>query len=137
MVYVNGINHRACCLDLSTNILQFSGANNPLYIISDGDLTEIKGNKQPVGPYSDKVPFTNHEIQLKKGDMIVLFSDGFADQFGGPLGKKYKYAKFKQFLLKHSDESMDTLNKNIVIEFDAWIQHHEQIDDVCVVGVRI
>lgn len=133
----DGMDIALCCIDLTTNILQFSGANNPLYIISNGDLTEIKGNKQPVGPYSDKVPFTNHEIQLKKGDMLVLFSDGFADQFGGPLGKKYKYAKFKQFLLNHSNESMDTLSKNIVAEFESWIQHHEQIDDVCVVGVRI
>jgi serine phosphatase RsbU (regulator of sigma subunit) len=126
-----------CCLDLDTKILEYAGANNPLYIISGEELTEIKANKQPVGLFEERVPFTNHEVQLNDHDVVVLFTDGYADQFGGPQGKKYKYAKFKNFLIDHSQEPLSELHTHLVGEFDEWIEGHEQIDDVCVMGVRV
>lgn len=133
----DGMDISLCCLNLDTQVLEFSGANNPLYVISGDELTEIKANKQPVGLFEDKVSFTNHEIQLKENDVVVLFSDGYADQFGGPQGKKYKYSKFKNFLIDHSQEPLSDVYRQLVAEFDEWIEGHEQIDDVCVLGIRV
>ncbi|MFN5909847.1 MAG: SpoIIE family protein phosphatase [Bacteroidota bacterium] len=133
----DGMDIALCCLHLSTGKLEFSGANNPLYVISDEELMELKGNKQPVGLFEDRVPFTNHELQLKAGDLIVLFSDGFADQFGGDLGKKYKYTRFKLLLTGLSTAHTETIGKELIREFETWLEGYEQIDDVCVFGVRI
>ena len=133
----DGMDLALCCLNLDTNELEFAGANNPLYIISNGEMKEIKGNKQPVGPHTEKVPFGNHLIQLEKGDVIVLFSDGYADQFGGPDGKKFKYNRFKSLLIDQSASSLTEAGRNVSAEFDFWKQWHDQVDDVCVLGVRI
>ena len=133
----DGMDVALCCLHLDTLKLEFAGANNPLYIISDEELTEIKGNKQPVGLFEDRVPFTNHEVQLMENDVIVLFSDGYADQFGGEQGKKYKYTRFKLLLKGLSGESVNSMEQMLAKEFDSWSEGHEQIDDVCVFGVRI
>jgi len=133
----DGMDAALCCLDLDTNMLEFSGANNPLYIISDGQLEEIKGNKQPVGPHTDKVPFTNHNRLLKQGDVLVLFSDGYADQFGGPNGKKFKYNRFKSLLIENGENTLHECGRTISAEFDFWKQLHDQVDDVCVLGVKI
>jgi serine phosphatase RsbU (regulator of sigma subunit) len=133
----DGMDLALCCLDLDTNELEFSGANNPLYIISQGELREIKGNKQPVGPHTEKVPFVDHRIQLEKGDVVLLFSDGYADQFGGPDGKKFKYNRFKSLLIEQSSNSLIDAGRAVGAEFDFWKQWHDQVDDVCVLGVRI
>jgi serine phosphatase RsbU (regulator of sigma subunit) len=133
----DGMDVALCCLHLDTNRLEFAGANNPLYIISNGELIEIKGNKQPVGLFEDRVPFVNHEIQLKENDLVVLFSDGYVDQFGGEQGKKYKNTRFKLKLTGLSNESGETFEKELQREFDAWADGHEQLDDVCVFGIRV
>ncbi|MFN6013765.1 MAG: SpoIIE family protein phosphatase [Flavobacteriales bacterium] len=133
----DGMDIALCCLDLNSKTLEYAGANNPLYVISGEELTEIKANKQPVGLFEDRVPFTNHTIHLNQDDFIVLFSDGYADQFGGPQGKKYTYSHVKNFLIDHSQEPLAELNKQLVTEFNEWIEGHEQIDDVCVIGIRI
>jgi serine phosphatase RsbU (regulator of sigma subunit)/ligand-binding sensor domain-containing protein len=133
----DGMDLSLCCLDLTTYELEFSGANNPLYVISENELSEIKGNKQPVGPYSERTPFINHRIQLKKNDILVLFSDGYADQFGGANGKKLKYTKFKTLLLDHSDSPMEQVGEQISAEFDEWKGSQDQVDDVCVLAIRI
>src|SRR5690606_21562277 len=76
-------------IDLKTAEIEWSGANNPLYYVSNNELKEIKANKQPIG-FSDIVePFKNHQVPVKKGDSIYLFTDGYADQFGGEKGKKF------------------------------------------------
>ena len=84
---------------ISGNKLHFAGANNPLWIVRNGAIIAYKPDKQPVGKYELNNPFTNHEIELQKNDMIYIFSDGFADQFGGEKGKKYLAGKFKKFLI--------------------------------------
>jgi transcriptional regulator with GAF, ATPase, and Fis domain len=133
----DGMDMAICSLNIKTNELQFAGAFNPLYLVRDNNIEEIKGDKIAIGSNLYKNPeFTNNVIQLKEGDCIYLFSDGYADQFGGPKGKKFKYSRFKELLVqihgKHMDEQHDILNHMIV----AWQGDLEQIDDVCVIGLR-
>ncbi len=117
--------------------LQWAGANNPLWIIRNGEVLEFKPDKQPIGKYSDTRPFTTHNVALQKEDAIYIFTDGFQDQFGGEKGKKYKAANLKQLLLTIQHETMDRQRKLIEEAFNNWKTGYEQVDDVCVIGVRI
>jgi serine phosphatase RsbU (regulator of sigma subunit) len=123
---------------LSGNKIEFAGAHNPLIIIRNNELIEIKGDAQPIGFYTgEKAPFTKHEYLLEKGDMIYVFSDGFQDQFGGPKGKKYMAGKFKKLLLRINEQSSADQYQSLADEFQSWKGDHEQVDDVCVIGVRV
>ncbi len=133
----DGMDIALCSLDTTTNKLEYAGANNPVYVYSGNDLKEIKGTKQPIGRFESKVPFTNHEVSLKSGDAIYLFSDGIADQFGGPDGKKYKYKRVKELLLQNNTKSHSEQKNNIITEFIKWKGQNEQIDDVCLMGIKI
>jgi len=124
-------------LSHSALALTWAGANNPLWLIRNGDLIEFKPNKQPIGKYAEPKPFTTHKIELKKGDTIYIITDGFADQFGGEKGKKFKTAKFKELLLSIQDKNMEDQKKSIELEFEKWRGDLEQNDDVCIIGVRI
>ena len=116
----------------------YSGANNPLYHFRNGVLTEIKANKMPIGEHDlMNKPFDLHSLDLEKGDMIYLFSDGYADQFGGPKGKKLKYKPFKAFLETVHQETVEIQQEAIKTQFLDWMGEFEQIDDVLVVGIRI
>jgi serine phosphatase RsbU (regulator of sigma subunit) len=117
--------------------LQWAGANNPLWIIRNGEVLETKADKQPIGKYSDPKPFTTHTIDLQKGDAIYIFTDGFQDQFGGEKGKKFKAANLKQLLLTLQHETMDRQRELLADAFENWRAGYEQIDDVCVIGVRL
>ncbi len=123
--------------NLQTKEFQWAGANNPLYIIQKGIAMEIKGNKQPIGYHSNMHPFTNHVLQLEKGDCIYLFTDGFADQFGGPSGKKYKYSQQKQLLFSVYKNSMQTQKEILASSFEKWKSELEQTDDLRFIGVKI
>jgi serine phosphatase RsbU (regulator of sigma subunit)/Tfp pilus assembly protein PilF len=133
----DGMDIALCAINYKTNKLNFSGANNSLYIIKNGDLKEIKGNKQPIGRYVTSEPFTNHEIILSKNDTIYIFTDGFVDQFGGPKGKKFMYKPFRKLLLSVQGKSMDEQQTILAEAFGKWKGDIEQVDDVCVIGVRI
>lgn len=141
-------------LNQSLMELNFSGANNPLWviqestssnkIISDNSITENgytlhekKGDKQPIGKYAVREAFTSGKIIIEKGNTVYLFSDGYADQFGGPDGKKFKYLKLKKLLL--SIQHLPLEHQRIILsdEFDQWKGELEQIDDVCIIGVKI
>jgi serine phosphatase RsbU (regulator of sigma subunit) len=126
-----------CLLDPGTRSLQFAGANNPLWIISEGELTEIKGDKMPVAIHESMKPYTNHWLDLKPGDTFYIFSDGFADQFGGPNQKKFLSKNFKRILGELQQEPM--LNQGAELDkiFEEWRKEVEQIDDVTVIGVRV
>ena len=119
--------------------LKYAGAHNPLWIIRNGSnsIEEIKANKQPIGKFDNPQPYTTHTIELQKGDTIYIFSDGFIDQFGGKKNKKYKSVNFKKFLLSIDKNNMDTQHKLIESEFNNWKGNMEQIDDVCIIGVRV
>mgnify|MGYP005990066665 FL=1 len=122
-------------LDLATNELQWSGANNSLYIINEDNLKEIKPDKQPIGYNYKMTDFTNHSLNLSTGD--YMFSDGYPDQFGGPKGKKYKYNTFKNKLLSIYKAPINEQKQILTTEFENWKGNLEQVDDVCVIGLRI
>ncbi|MBK8926270.1 MAG: SpoIIE family protein phosphatase [Crocinitomicaceae bacterium] len=117
--------------------VEYAGANNPLYMIIENNLQELRADKQPVGLYQHQTPFTNHKITLKKGTMLYLFSDGYADQFGGPQGKKFKYRPFQEMLKKNSGLETEKQLHFIRDNFMSWRGSFEQIDDVCVVGIKV
>ena len=126
-----------CALDTKLNKLWWSGANIPLWIIREHELIEIKPDKQPIGKgYENKV-FTTHEIALQKNDTIFLFSDGFADQFGGEKNKKMTKAKFKENLLKIAALSMAEQKQELELFYENYKGIEEQVDDVCVLGFRV
>lgn len=133
----DGMDIGLCVLDRTNNVLRFAGANNGLYLVRNNDLTEIKADKQPIGMYADEAPFRTQTIDLLANDLLYLYTDGYADQFGGEAGKKLKYKTLKEILLRNSLRTMtqqhDLLNK----AFQDWKGNLEQIDDVCIMGVRI
>ena len=135
----DGMDISLCAYHPSTGKVKWAGANNPLWIIRKGnkEIEVIKADSQPIGRYVTNEPFTSHEIQLDKGDSMYLFSDGYSDQFGGEQGKKYKTANFKRFLLTIQDKDMDTQRTLLSKEFNRWKRNFEQVDDVCVMGVRV
>jgi len=122
-----------------SNDVLFAGANNPVYIISKGELKQIKADKFPVGAFiEDKIQkFSPKNFKAYKGDVIYLFSDGFADQFGGDTGKKYKYAPFQQKLIAVSEKGLAEQRTAMKNEFYFWKGEHEQVDDVLLIGIKI
>jgi serine phosphatase RsbU (regulator of sigma subunit) len=139
----DGMDLTLLVIDKKEMKLVFSAANHTFYIIrknSDGDfvLKQFKGDKQPVGIYGEKLkPFSQTEVSLEKGDIIYTFTDGFADQFGGPRGKKYKYKQLQDTLLKIASwplsEQQIHLHKTLI----SWKGNLEQIDDITVIGIKI
>ncbi|MES2397083.1 MAG: tetratricopeptide repeat protein [Bacteroidota bacterium] len=133
----DGMDISLCRLNLKTNELQWAGAYNPLNIVRNGQLEELKGDKQPIGYHPENRPFTNYEIQLKKGDSIYLYSDGYADQFGGPKGKKFKYKQLEDLLIANNHLPLKDQKEILKNRFTEWKGSLEQVDDVCVFGVRL
>ena len=135
----DGMDISLCVINKKEKLLKRSGANNPLWIIKHNlsELVEYTPDKMPIGKYAEEKSFTTHEISLEFGDKLYLFTDGFADQFGGPKGKKFKYKQVHDLIL--SINSLDfvsqktELNKSI----GAWRGELEQLDDICVIGVGI
>ena len=133
----DGMDIALCSLDLETNVLEYAGANNPLLYISKGELFEIKADKQPIGRYVKSAPFTNHRLQLEKGDLVYVFSDGYVDQFGGDRDKKFKTSQFKELLFSIKNKPIH-LQKDIILQKHLeWKGETEQTDDICVVGVKV
>ena len=135
----DGMDIAICSLNPKTLELEYAGAFNPLYLLRNNEIVETKGNKFPIGSFLDgETPnFTNHKIQLEKGDQIYIFSDGYADQFGGPRGKKFMYKRFRELLIANSRKDL-TIQKDLLKEalFD-WMKNEEQVDDILVIGVRV
>ena len=133
----DGMDIALCAINFKTNKLNFSGANNGLYVVSGGQINEIKADKQPIGRYVTSEPFTNHEIDLKAEDTVYVFTDGYADQFGGEKGKKFKYEPFRDLLMANQSKNMNDQKMLLDKTFEDWKGNLEQVDDVCVIGVRI
>jgi ligand-binding sensor domain-containing protein/serine phosphatase RsbU (regulator of sigma subunit) len=134
----DGMDAVLCKLDLKTMKLDFAAANNSFYIIRNGEKISCKADKMPVGKgHDDSVPFTHTSVQLQKGDVIYTFTDGFADQFGGPKGKKFKYKQLERLLISIYNEPMNIQKHKIQEAFTTWKKDVEQVDDVCVMGVRV
>jgi serine phosphatase RsbU (regulator of sigma subunit) len=134
---MDGMDLAFCMIDKAKNILEYAGANSPLYLIRNNELKEFKPDKQPVGKHEERKPFTNHVIQLEKDDSIYIFTDGYSDQFGGSQGKKFKYSQFKSLL--HSIHGLPAREQQIALEkaIASWKGELEQVDDICVMGVRV
>jgi serine phosphatase RsbU (regulator of sigma subunit) len=133
----DGMDIALCGIDYENMVLHFAGAHNPCIIVRSGEMIEIKADKQPIGQFEYGKPFTAHEFNLKKGDVIYTYTDGYIDQFGGLKGKKFKSRPFKNLLLEIVDLPMDEQRAILDTRFIEWCGEHEQIDDVCVFGVRI
>jgi serine phosphatase RsbU (regulator of sigma subunit) len=135
----DGMDMSLCTFDKATHTLEYAGANNPIYIVSEGKLNIVKASKLTVGSMADHTvePPVNHSIQLKKGDCFYLFSDGYADQFGGPDNKKFKSSKFQELLISITKQSMAEQQTTILSAFRNWQGKNEQVDDVLVIGIRV
>ena len=133
----DGMDIALCSME--NNKLKFAGANNPLWIVRKDaeEVEEYKANKQPIGEFQNRVPFTTHEIHLKEGDCVYVYSDGYADQFGGEKGKKFKGKALKELLLDISKFDMKQQRQKLNEAFQEWKGDFEQLDDVCLIGVRI
>jgi serine phosphatase RsbU (regulator of sigma subunit) len=119
-------------------VMQYVAAQNPIWIIRTNELIEIKAEKMPIGKHDhDQIPFKGGEFDLEKGDLIYILTDGFQDQFGGEKGKKYKVKPLKKLLLEVSQLPMQAQHQKISKAFDTWKGELEQVDDVCMIGVRI
>jgi len=133
----DGMDIALCSLDTRTNTLQFAGANNGIFVLTGGELVEVKSDKQPIGKFIDPKPFTNNEIKVNSGDLIYLYSDGYADQFGGSKGKKLKTTSFREVIKQYSQEKLSEQKHLLEQFFENWRGELEQLDDVCVMGVKI
>jgi serine phosphatase RsbU (regulator of sigma subunit) len=159
----DGMDISLLCIDKKNNKAFWSGANNPLWYIdsvtsstqpsvtssevekstatgldsAQPEIKEIKADKQPIGKTENPKPFTTHEIELKPGIQFYLFTDGYADQFGGPKGKKFKYKQLEEFLLENANKTMQEQHQTLLSKFSEWKGDLEQVDDVCVIGLLI
>ena len=156
----DGMDISLVALNLETNQLHFAGANNPLYIVkseklkdeskktndsneelSNFQLYELKGDKMPIAIHVRMDAFTNHETKLEPGDTFYLFSDGYADQFGGPKGKKLMYSNFKKILLENSAKTMEEQKTILDLNIENWKNgfeiKNEQTDDITIIGIRL
>ena len=132
----DGMDMTACTVYYKDDVLEFAGANNPLYIISDDELIQIKGDKMPVAIHDNMEPFSLKEYKLKKGDCFYTFSDGFVDQFGGPNQKKFLSKNFRELLMKIKDEPMVEQGIKLDESFEKWRAEVDQVDDVTVIGIK-
>jgi serine phosphatase RsbU (regulator of sigma subunit) len=135
----DGMDASLAMLDLSVNKLLWSGANNPLWIYHNtrNVIEEIKADKQPVGKSDHPKPFTTHEIQLQEGDVVYLFTDGYADQFGGDHNRKLTKLKFREKLLAIASLPLNEQREQLLAFHNNYKGNEQQIDDICVIGVRV
>ena len=133
----DGMDISLAVINTETKELEFAGAYNPIYHIRDNELTEIKGDKMPIGIHiKEAKPFKNSTIQIKEEDTIYLFSDGFSDQFGGERGGKFKAINFKKLLLSVQDKKMNEQKNALNETFTSWKGELKQLDDIIVIGIR-
>jgi serine phosphatase RsbU (regulator of sigma subunit) len=135
----DGMDVALCTFSLNEKKVRFAGANRPLWLIRNGELLQFKSNNFPIGGlqvlHDEK--FSQQEIALQSGDTLYLFTDGFADQFGGPFGKKLMSKRLREFLLHTIALSMEEQEQALRKLFLDWKGSHEQVDDVLVIGIRI
>ncbi len=134
----DGMDMVMCAFSENNRKVEFSCAMNPLWVIRNNEVIEYRADKFPVGEYHGEVKsFSTRTHDALPGDMIYIFSDGYADQFGGPEGKKLKYKQFREILCTVSNLSCSEQHKILLAKFAEWKNDHEQVDDVLVIGIRI
>jgi serine phosphatase RsbU (regulator of sigma subunit) len=135
----DGMDIALIVIDFSNNHMKFAGAQRPVVIVRENEVVEFKGDRMPVGGYlfGQYIKFAGHETELKKGDCLYLFSDGYADQFGGEMNKKFKYAKLRELLRSIHSEPMSVQCEILKEAHHIWKGENEQVDDICLVGMRV
>lgn len=132
--YKDGMDISIVRISRKTNTYIAAAANNALYHISGQELEERSANRQPVGYSHNLKPFTQQEFSFQNGDLLILFTDGYADQFGGPKNKKFRYKPFKEMLLENQNGNLEHILSS---GFSSWKGSSEQVDDLCVLGIRL
>ncbi len=133
----DGMDMALCAFDPERMLLDYAGANCPLYLLREGEVTAFSPDKKPIGGFDlGDQGFTDHRIQLRKGDVVYIFSDGYADQFGGPKGKKFLYRRFRELLQEIHDKPMDRQKSLLLEALNQWRGAQEQVDDILVIGMR-
>lgn len=132
----DGMDIALCLFDFAENTVEYSGANIPLYMVSNANLMVIKPDKQPIGRYEYRQPFTNHKLSLDDVDNIYICSDGLQDQFGGAKGKKFKIKRLKRLLVELSQQDINKQKGMLNDTFMDWKEGEDQVDDVCFIGIH-
>ncbi|MGE0635283.1 MAG: two-component regulator propeller domain-containing protein [Bacteroidia bacterium] len=133
----DGMDMALCNFNTKTLELEYAGAHNPLFIISKGELIELKADRMSIGQFTDEPKsFSNHTYQLQPGDSFYMFSDGMVDQFGGEKGKKFKKAQLRELLQSIGHLPMEEQKTRILAHYKQWMGNHEQVDDMCLIGVK-
>jgi serine phosphatase RsbU (regulator of sigma subunit)/tetratricopeptide (TPR) repeat protein len=132
----DGMDMSLCFIDRNTGIVHFSGANNPIYFVDNGNLTELKAIRNPIGIYLNEMSFVTHEARLPKGAVLYMFSDGFSDQIGSD-GGKFLSKHFKQLLAQISNLPMDEIKEKLHKTHLEWRKEEEQVDDILVIGIKV
>lgn len=135
----DGMDIALCAYDESSGILEYAGAYNSLWLVRNDKLTEVKADKKPIGVFigEELKPFHNYEVKLEKGDTVYVYTDGYADQFGGEKGKKFKYKPLQQLLLRSQHLSMRDQRDLLDTTVEQWRGMLEQVDDILIIGIRI
>jgi serine phosphatase RsbU (regulator of sigma subunit) len=125
------------CFDRTTNLITYAAAHNRPLLIRDHKVVELKADKMPVGQGEKQDPFTLFTINCQRGDVLYIYTDGFADQFGGPKGKKFKYKQLDELLVHNSSLPVSEQLSILTDTFNAWKGELEQVDDVLIAGLKI
>ena len=134
----DGMDAAIICIDFEALTMSAAMGNNPVWIVRNKQLIEVQPDKMPVGkPMGALRPFTRHDIALQRGDVIVMVTDGFADQFGGPSGKKFMYKPMKDLVTRVAELPSQEIENALRAAFEDWRDDHEQVDDVLVFGIKI
>ena len=133
----DGMDGILLCIDTNTNTYCYAAAHNCPLIIKNNQLLEYDADKMPIGQWIHQDSFTTHKLDVKPGDVIYLYTDGYADQFGGPKGKKFKYKQLNELLMAIHQKPMMEQKDKLTQAFKDWKGELEQIDDVCVFGLKV
>lgn len=135
----DGMDISLCVIDYKNKVVEYAGAYNPLYLIRNGELMIYKANKYAIGSHSDYPDrkYTNHTVEVQKGDVLYIFSDGYPDQFGGPKGRKFMYKQFREYLVQIWNQPLDKQKALLEETNENWRGKETQVDDIIIIGIKI
>src|SRR5690606_16831411 len=134
----DGMDIALCKINIASGDVEYAGAHRPLYVIKNGEMQEVKGNKFPIGGgiFKNQTNFTNTKLKLTKGDSIYFSSDGFPDQFGGPEGRKFGPKRVREIIGRIHTQPMESVMHTFDNEWETWRGEQKQTDDVLLIGIK-